>query len=424
MLSAASTPSGNVAKSELGKMPQPSTSPKSQSVVEQTIERGFVLLRFPEPLEQAFVGEHARDRSFKLMVAGVNAAIIFGVVFTAVCFAAPNQMTWAFGLQLGATGPVVLLSLLALRQVSSPRAMEWMVVPVVTFASYIVAWDPNGTSTDLAFTKAAELFGIAIYVGVFARFWPMLVLSIPLFIMLVNVAMNATDVVGMNRPETCFLMFAVCFYALYACYTREHNDREAFLFERKETDLLRLRNEANQALQELARTDRLTGIANRRAFDEICAQYAGLRADLALLLIDIDHFKNFNDQYGHQAGDRCLCEVVEAIEGCLRRPIDIFARWGGEEFVVLIPDSDAAIVEQVAERICLAVSNRGIPHERSSCATCVTVSIGFAAGKVEDELQMRQLIQLADDALYQAKAQGRNRWSGRAPIPKPTVQQA
>lgn len=402
-----------------------STADADRALLEQTIQRGFRLLRFPEPLEQAFAQAHARDRSFKLNLAGVNAALIFGVIFAGAYFASPSPMTVAFCLQLGAFGPVVLLSLVALRKVSSPKLMEWLVVPVAALASYLVACDPLGVASDLAFTKAAELFSIVIYVGVFTRFWPMVVLSTLLFAMLVDVVIHATDVVGMNRPETCLLMVTVCFYALYACYTREHNDREAFLLDLREADLLRRRNEANEKLKETARTDRLTGVANRRAFDEICAQYASSQdgRELGLLLIDIDHFKTFNDLYGHPAGDQCLCDVTEAIAACLRRPVDTLARWGGEEFAVLLPNVDEALAQQIAERICQAVADRGIAHARSSCAPCVTVSIGLAVARVGPHAPLSDLVQAADDALYQAKALGRNRF--RAGTLKPlAVEQA
>jgi diguanylate cyclase (GGDEF)-like protein len=125
----------------------------------------------------------------------------------------------------------------------------------------------------------------------------------------------------------------------------------------------------------------------------------------------VDHFKAFNDRYGHQEGDRCLQMVVEAMGTCLRRPVDMLARWGGEEFAVLITDADEAAARQVAQRICEAVEGRGLAHAGSSCAQVVTVSVGLASVRpdaMHPASTAQNLIRQADEALYRAKTSGRN----------------
>jgi two-component system chemotaxis family response regulator WspR len=162
----------------------------------------------------------------------------------------------------------------------------------------------------------------------------------------------------------------------------------------------------------LASVDALTGIANRRSFDERIEverrATARGREPFALLMIDVDDFKGFNDAYGHVAGDAALRAVAEAIVAVVHRPRDLVTRFGGEEFAVLLPGTslDAALV--VAERIRGEVAARLIPHRTSRVAPVLTISLG-AAVETAAEGRAAALIVRADAALYRAKAAGRNR---------------
>ncbi len=186
----------------------------------------------------------------------------------------------------------------------------------------------------------------------------------------------------------------------------------------------------NARLTELSATDGLTGIANRRAFDAALqaewSRAARDAADLGLLVIDVDHFKLFNDRYGHPAGDECLRAVAEATAHCLRRPPDLAARFGGEEFVALLPGTSALRAVDVAERVRTAILSAAIAHEASAFGW-VTVSIGAASIAPHPGDNAQALIDLADKALYEAKRMGRNQvrcaseglglgvWEGRLP---------
>ncbi len=160
--------------------------------------------------------------------------------------------------------------------------------------------------------------------------------------------------------------------------------------------------------------DALSELANRRAFDTHLAdswkKAQGTRTALALLLIDIDHFKAYNDQYGHQAGDRAIQRVGQVLKVLLRRPEDFASRYGGEEFSVILADLDDDSAIQMAERIRERVLMEKIEHSRSATATCVTVSIGVAyLLPHESDRSEKGLLQMADEALYSAKELGRNR---------------
>jgi diguanylate cyclase (GGDEF)-like protein len=170
---------------------------------------------------------------------------------------------------------------------------------------------------------------------------------------------------------------------------------------------------AQMALHNLAARDGLTGLANRRSFDErIEANWLlGRReqAQLSLLLIDVDHFKIYNDTYGHQKGDSCLKAVAEAINTQVFRPADMAARYGGEEFAVIMPDTDLDGAMRVAERIREAVENLKLPHSGSKTNDHVTLSIGVASVVPTIDKSSADLIANADAALYKAKESGRNR---------------
>jgi len=169
---------------------------------------------------------------------------------------------------------------------------------------------------------------------------------------------------------------------------------------------------AEQTLELLAKTDGLTGLNNRRTLDDILElewrEAVRSKRDLSVIFVDIDRFKAYNDTYGHQAGDDALVAVANCINESLVRPGDRAARYGGEEFVVLLPDTSVAAAQVVAEAMRRAVSERAIEHALSEFGR-VTISIGIATWPVGSPLGCKSLINAADEALYQAKATGRNR---------------
>lgn len=166
-------------------------------------------------------------------------------------------------------------------------------------------------------------------------------------------------------------------------------------------------------LREMAMVDGLTGITNRRGFDE---RFAAARAHaireqrpLSLLMIDIDYFKKYNDLYGHQQGDQCLRDVAQAIKAALYRPHDQACRFGGEEFAVLLPDTDETGALNVAERLHAAIAQLSIEHHASDTAKIVTLSIGAAVRLPSSAASLEQHLKWADEQLYRAKSEGRNR---------------
>ncbi|MDO8344150.1 MAG: diguanylate cyclase [Cellvibrio sp.] len=172
-------------------------------------------------------------------------------------------------------------------------------------------------------------------------------------------------------------------------------------------------NQLNAELEALSQLDSLTQIYNRRTFNELAQQQWALakrhQQPISALMIDVDHFKLFNDHYGHPAGDTCLKKVTHAINSCLHRSTDILGRYGGEEFIVLLPETDAKGAMRVAQAISEALENIQIRHDVSPSSTYVTASIGGATCLRTTGHDLEELIKNADRALYKAKRAGRNR---------------
>jgi diguanylate cyclase (GGDEF)-like protein len=190
------------------------------------------------------------------------------------------------------------------------------------------------------------------------------------------------------------------------CYALEYANRVAFLERRR--------------LAEVATHDGLTGLLNRAALEEQARslwQHAQLaRLPVSLMLIDVDHFKAYNDRYGHQEGDRCLREVATAVQGAARRrPLDVVARYGGEEIIAILVDSGRADVAGAADRVRRAVAELGIAHAASGTRPYVTVSIGVTTVEPDGDYCHERAVRLADVALYATKARGRDGWSFQEP---------
>ncbi len=170
----------------------------------------------------------------------------------------------------------------------------------------------------------------------------------------------------------------------------------------------------SDTLRELSLTDGLTGVSNRRAFDEkLDAEWrrcARAHLPMALILVDIDYFKLFNDHHGHQQGDACLQQVGTAMKRAAKRPQDLVARYGGEEFAILLPQEDVGGAEAVARRVLDQIAGLAIVHGHANAGPLVTVSMGVAAVMPSEKIDPATLVKAADALLYRAKAGGRNQY--------------
>ncbi|MCP5019515.1 MAG: diguanylate cyclase [Ketobacter sp.] len=244
------------------------------------------------------------------------------------------------------------------------------------------------------------------------RFWPALTSGL-LFVVSYLLILMPFGGVFSFLAYYLFLSVGAIGLCLLAQYSSDRSSRREFLqkllIHRKNQQLKKL----NSRLKDLAEVDPLTGIGNRRSFDQVLdeewrrARRRGY--NLAILMCDIDFFKSYNDSFGHQQGDLCIQQVAQCMKQTVRRPGDLVARYGGEEFAVILPALDKEEAANVARVICQSVRDLRIPHPTSHANEFVTISVGVAAVLPDEESVASDLVGLADEALYLAKKNGRNR---------------
>jgi diguanylate cyclase (GGDEF)-like protein len=310
---------------------------------------------------------------------------------------------WHGAGQIAQVGAIVTSSLVLVALAWS-RRFDRMYLPIARIVAPL-----RGCVTTLGIVQAASQGRLDLLM-----FLPMLVIG-PFFFMgfafregFLTVAVTvlaffvATIAYGLALPITLhaatFVLFSAASCAIAAWYL-EQASRKSFV--------------DSQLLAELAQNDSLTGLKNRRTFDESLArlwrQAVEHGRSLAVLMIDVDHFKTYNDRYGHQAGDQTLRRVAQTLQTFVYETHDVLARYGGEEFAVILYGADADQASHVADRMRRSVSALGIEHRDSKVTAVVTVSVGIAFVAPSRKRQPEGAVQLADQALYEAKTCGRNR---------------
>jgi diguanylate cyclase (GGDEF)-like protein len=231
----------------------------------------------------------------------------------------------------------------------------------------------------------------------------------------------ASGVFTEERVEVIRLLAAQASVAIENARLYEQVQEYSRTLEEKVTERTDRLEQLNQELQRLADRDGLTGVANRRRGDIYLAEvWTRLRRDrepLSIIMLDVDHFKAFNDNYGHQAGDDCLVTVAQTVQAQLLRPADLTTRYGGEEFLLILPNTDHSGVVQVGEKVRHAVEVMMIEHAYSSTSNVVTVSAGTATMVPETGSGAEHLLREADKALYRAKQMGRNQVHSASAVP-------
>ena len=384
----------------------------TSKLVTETLARGCARLVFPALLEDRFIQDGAAQRLLLLQIAGLGSAVFFAGMVLTDYFMVPDQLMLAVVLRVGVYGPMCLLAVWFFTRYHWPRLLEWAVAGFGLLAAGISITLSLSSHSPLALAHLVVLCVVVVYATLIGRFWPMLVMCVLIGAGHAGaVAYHGQWLDGLGLATT-LLLFSSIVFALYGNYTLEHSDRQAYLLDLQESSLQAELTSANDALALSARTDPLTGLANRRHFDDFLAQVWAhsqtQRSSMAVLLIDIDHFKHYNDQHGHPAGDRCLCEVSQTLVAGVRKTGDLVARWGGEEFAVVMSHASREMAEATAQRMLDAVRLRALPHGSSSVAPVVTVSIGVAAFTPWDDDHAQVLVQAADTALYEAKVRGRD----------------
>ncbi|MFO1425378.1 MAG: diguanylate cyclase [Steroidobacteraceae bacterium] len=374
---------------------------KADSLVARTLARGFPALRFEPPLEQEFWDGHnaaAQPRVRFAVILALLTVLGFAVldhVLLGQPWKLPEDLI-RFAVQL----PIVLgaITLTSARYYGRYYLRMIQVgAPLFGIGSVIMAVNAQQTDFVTLISSRLVLVTFFFYFMLGMSFFAALRANIVVVCAYVVTAFSA----GVPVEIPLYNLFVLACANLFAgagSYALEHANRLAFL-ERK-------------LLAEVASHDGLTGLFNRGSLDVQVRRLwdEALRSTqpLAVLMLDIDHFKAYNDRYGHQAGDQCLQRVAQAV-GQSVRGTDVVARYGGEELIAILPGADRARAEAAARAIVDAVAALRIPHAASATAAWVTASVGVASVEPLREPSHEAAIRLADRALYMAKEQGRNR---------------
>jgi len=384
--------------------------------VEQTLAERFRWLVFPRELEVRYARDTTEARIQQLRQAGWAIALMINLFLITDHAMVPDRFTEALWLRLvGFTGATVL----GLQVISRIRKVLWrelFVASSAVIASLIHIYLCLTSQSDNAQAYMVGLCMIIFYTNVFSRirFWVSLALNaVQLGLFMASCLLFAQPHWTLLAPTGLVLASTATFTAYYL-YGLEYEDRHNYLLSLRQRELNSQLTLANDELERVSRTDALTQVANRRHFDEFFSQVWSRAVhdneQVAILMLDVDHFKQYNDLYGHPAGDACLVSVAHALRQSVRRPGDLVARYGGEEFIVLLYRATAEQVQTAAERVRASVEALNLQHQGSPLHGRVTVSLGLASVRAgERQASPQRLIQQADEALYQAKNRGRNR---------------
>jgi diguanylate cyclase (GGDEF)-like protein len=380
-------------------------------------EQGFWNRRekFPAQVEAAFQREMDRIREQRMRRSGVIAALLYGAFALSDRAMVPDVYRQAWAIRLLLVVPLILLCSLYAYKLRNRVLREVLLAATLVVSGISIPWIAALSSHANAAYYDAGITLIVLFGNIVLnlRFRSAVITSV---LMIAGYAF-VLNRIGLLPYEVRFsnwlLSFAAVAISLVANFRMDQDQRRAYLARVREQERNAELSHAVELLAKLSSEDALTRIANRREFERRFAIEWGRarreRLPLALIMIDIDRFKNYNDHYGHPAGDDCLQRVAAALQAIPKRPADLVARYGGEEFVVLLPATALEEAAMIAERLRQAVADLQIPHATSRVAPGVTASLGVAAGMPLELHEPAELMEAADAALYRAKENGRNR---------------
>ena len=395
----------------------------SPSAPSQEPERHFwtQTRKFSARMEAAFQAEVERMREFRIERTGLAAIALYGAFAISDRVMIPDAWQTAWAIRFLLVIPLMLAIAFSYRRLRSPvhREIALAAITVVSGASLPIIAAFSTHSNAAHYQTGITLVVLFGNIVLSQRFRSAVMTSVVLGIIY---AFTLRGIVSMPQ-EVAFnnwlFFFAAVAISLIANVRMDQDRRRAYFARARELERNRELSEAVELLERLSSEDPLTKLPNRREFDRrLALEWGRAHRELqsvALILVDVDCFKAYNDHYGHPAGDACLQRVAGALSSVPQRSSDLVARFGGEEFVVLLPDTSLADAAVIAERMRAAVVATQIKHEYSSAAAIVTASFGAAAMIPTPRTEPGELLAHADAALYRAKAEGRNRVAEHTP---------
>ncbi len=383
-----------------------SSPPISPHAIEIALQRQWWKLKFPPRLEAAFEAETGPAQCRHLIVYGLVALLLFDTYLLSDLRLVPDIFERAVLVRLGLVTPLFLAVVLVMRFNPRPALRESLLATLIVVVSTSILWLTAISQSPTHIYRHVGVILVVLFANVVLRirFWYATAASLASLAVYAATVFQLTEMPLVARMTAIVILANIILFTLMANHTLERDSRREYLFRMQD----RLRREE---LQKMAHRDPLTGLSNRRHLDDTLdrlwpeAQARG--ESIAMLMLDIDAFKAFNDCYGHLAGDTCLQRVSAVVAAEMRSPRDIVARFGGEELLMVFANMEIGDGVAIAERIRKAVEAVGIPHEASRTGV-VTVSIGVTAGIPSPELAQHNFLAAADAALYAAKRNGRN----------------
>jgi diguanylate cyclase (GGDEF)-like protein len=365
------------------------------------------LLLFPQKLEARFERDTGVQRCHELIVRAYIGIIIYDLFSFADWWVTPELFWTAFWVRVAFFTPVSLLLVATLYTHPRPFLRESIIClggGAIAMGTIIYLMAVSGKAPQDTLHESMTLVVLFLTVVQRTRF-SYLAPTCFMFLVVHVLALAHFYDYSLGKQVAINMVFgATVIFALVASYTMERDLRLHYL--------LSLRDRAkNRELDRMSRRDALTGLGNRRFLEETlvaCEQDDELRGPLSIVLLDIDHFKLFNDTSGHQAGDLCLKRVAGILQAELRSHADHAFRFGGEELIVVLPNTVHPKAIGIAERIRQAIEGAAIPHPALAAGSVVTASFGVASSRPAHAMRAVEVVADADAALYTAKRNGRN----------------
>lgn len=382
--------------------------------IRNSMEKGFPFLIFTPRLEQHFLSDTLDVRKNRFFILGILAILMYNLFLLTDREMLPDIYLMAWKIRLGIVTPTIIIILFIMRWRAFARMLDYFVdfMILLTAGSVIFFLALSHHPNVVHYHTGIILIVMFGNIVVRFRFWHAFCVSWLTFLLYVLMVPRITPMPLPVMINSSIVLFSAIIISLLANYQMENDARWNYLRNLlKEIETIRL-EKAKVELEHLSSSDVLTGLTNRRYFDSFLDKEWRMsirnQTPVSLLFLDVDDFKAYNDNYGHQAGDVCLQKIAAAIRRSVHRSRDLCARYGGEEFVVLLPDTTQESALHIAETIRAGIEMEKIPHSFSRATSHVTVSIGVASIIPQLGIDQSFLVEMADRALYKAKELGRN----------------
>jgi diguanylate cyclase (GGDEF)-like protein len=380
----------------------------------------FSRTTFPKPLEERFEADTVERRCRRLWLEGLIAIALFDLFLIADFFSSQDHFRRAFIVRILIVTPICLVVNASMLQKPGPNVRNTSIVfgAVLAGMTQFLLESNRGPATS-AYAQMGVL-AVVLFATMVMRLRflyavaasAMMLIGDLVFLRYDRMQTRQEEILGMG------MILAITLVTLVANYSVNREERQNYLLGLRDEMLVRDLNRLNAQLLRRSESDALTGLANRHSFDiqfaELWKRAMVSGTALSVIVVDVDRFKQLNDKYGHLYGDEVLRRIGSLLQQALRVKDDFAARFGGEEFVILLPATPLAAAAQVAERLCKMVELAGFPpldpsYNPFNANTVATVSCGVATAYPTQRDQPEYLLEAADKAMYRAKSEGRNR---------------